>query len=85
MATELATSIFPLRLVDGRRLEQRYRDVLLPGGILCDHAGRARVGSGPWCVALARQPGDGAAVAAARSAWMKSQIAFTPRRVRPAV
>ena len=43
MATELATSTFPLRLVDGRRLEQRYRDVLLPGGILCDHAGRARV------------------------------------------
>jgi hypothetical protein len=41
MATALAT--FPLRLVDGRRLERRYRDVLLPGGILCDHAGQARV------------------------------------------
>jgi hypothetical protein len=34
---------FPLRLVDGRRLERRYRDVLLPGGVLCDHAGQARV------------------------------------------
>lgn len=41
MATSLAT--FPLRLVDGRRLERRFRDVLLPGGILCDHAGQARV------------------------------------------
>ena len=41
MATALAT--FPLRLVDGRRLERRFRDVLLPGGILCDHAGQARV------------------------------------------
>jgi hypothetical protein len=41
MATSLAT--FPLRLVDGRRLERCYRDVLLPGGILCDHAGQARV------------------------------------------
>ena len=38
-----AVSSFPLRLVDGRRLERRYRDVLLPGGILCDHAGQARV------------------------------------------
>ena len=34
---------FTLRLVDGRRLERRYRDVLMPGGILCDHAGQARV------------------------------------------
>ncbi|CAN5922643.1 hypothetical protein BH11GEM2_BH11GEM2_38790 [soil metagenome] len=33
----------PLRLVDGRRLERRFRDVLLPGGILCDHEGQARV------------------------------------------
>ncbi len=41
MATALAT--FPLRLVDGRRLERRFRDVLLPGGILCDHSGQARV------------------------------------------
>ena len=39
--TDSAT--FPLRLVDGRRLERRYRDVLLPGGVLCDHAGQARV------------------------------------------
>jgi hypothetical protein len=41
MATGIAA--FPLRLVDGRRLERRYRDVLLPGGILCDHRGQARV------------------------------------------
>jgi hypothetical protein len=41
MTTDLAT--FPLRLVDGRRLERRYRDVLLPGGILCDREGQARV------------------------------------------
>ena len=41
MATALAT--FPLRLIDGRRLERRFRDVLLPGGILCDHTGQARV------------------------------------------
>jgi hypothetical protein len=34
---------FPLRVVDGRRLERRFRDVLLPGGILCDHGGQARV------------------------------------------
>ncbi len=37
------TPHFPLRLVDGRRLERRYRDVLLPGGVLCDHRGQARV------------------------------------------
>jgi hypothetical protein len=43
MATELAASTFALRLVDGRGLEPRYRDVLRPGGILCDLAGRARV------------------------------------------
>ena len=36
-------AVFPLRLVDGRRLERRLRDVLLPGGILCDHGGQARV------------------------------------------
>jgi hypothetical protein len=41
MTADIAT--FPLRLVDGRRLERRYRDVLLPGGVLCDHAGQARV------------------------------------------
>ena len=41
----MATAIppFTLRLVDGRRLERRYRDVLMPSGILCDHAGQARV------------------------------------------
>lgn len=43
MATDLAASTFPLRLVDARLLEHRYRDVLLPGGILRDHGGRARV------------------------------------------
>jgi hypothetical protein len=42
MATDVVASSFPLRLVDGRRLDQRYRDVLLPGGILRDHGGRAR-------------------------------------------
>jgi hypothetical protein len=34
---------FPLRLVDGRTLERRYRDVLMPGEVLSDHGGRARV------------------------------------------
>ena len=43
MTTDAMASTFPLRLVDARRLERRYRDVLLPGGVLCDHAGRARV------------------------------------------
>jgi hypothetical protein len=43
MTSSLIAGTFPLRLVDGRRLERRYRDVLLPGGILCDHSGRARV------------------------------------------
>jgi hypothetical protein len=43
MPTSADSSIFPLRLVDGRRLERKYRDVLLPGGVLCDHDGRARV------------------------------------------
>ena len=42
MTTDATSSTFPLRLVDGRRLEPRYRDVLLPGGVLCDHDGRAR-------------------------------------------
>jgi hypothetical protein len=41
MTTNLAT--FPLRVVDGRRLERRYRDVLLPGSMLCDLNGQARV------------------------------------------
>jgi hypothetical protein len=43
MTTDVTTSTFPLRLVDGQRLDRRYRDVLMPGGMLCDHAGRARV------------------------------------------
>ena len=43
MTTDTAVSTFPLRLIDGRRLERRYRDVLMPGGMLRDHAGRARV------------------------------------------
>jgi hypothetical protein len=43
VASSTSTGPFPLRLVDGRRLERRYRDVLLPGGMLCDHSGRARV------------------------------------------
>jgi hypothetical protein len=30
----------PLRVVDGRRLEKRYRDVLRPGGMLSDSQGR---------------------------------------------
>jgi len=42
MTTDLTSSTFPLRLIDGRQLERRYRDVLMPGGILCDHSGRAR-------------------------------------------
>lgn len=36
------TATFPLRVVDGLRLEKRYRDALLPGGVLCDPLGRAR-------------------------------------------
>jgi hypothetical protein len=43
MSTNAGATPFPLRLVDGRRLGREYRDVLLPGGVLCDHAGRARV------------------------------------------
>lgn len=31
---------FPLRVVDGRRLEKQYRDVLRPGGMLSDSQGR---------------------------------------------
>ena len=42
MTTDATASTFPLRLVDGCRLEPRYRDVLLPGGVLCDHEGGAR-------------------------------------------
>lgn len=32
-----------LRIIDGRRLEKRFRDVLNPGGVLCDAQGRARL------------------------------------------
>jgi len=32
MSSSYTNATFPLRLVDGRRLERRYRDVLLPGG-----------------------------------------------------
>ena len=42
----MATAVigaFPLRLVDGRTLERRYRDALMPGEVLCDHRGQARV------------------------------------------
>jgi hypothetical protein len=31
----------PLRIVDGRRLERKYRDVLRPGGVLSDAQGQA--------------------------------------------
>lgn len=37
------TSALGLRIVDGRRLEKRFRDVLNPGGVLCDAQGRARL------------------------------------------
>lgn len=37
-----ATATFPLRVVDGRRLEKRVRDALDPGGHLADGMGRAR-------------------------------------------
>ncbi len=42
MTTDAMSSTFPLRLVDGRQLARLYRDVLMPGGVLCDHDGRAR-------------------------------------------
>ena len=31
----------PLRVVDGRRLEKRYRDALRPGGVLSDSQSQA--------------------------------------------
>ncbi len=34
-------SSIPLRIVDGRRLEKQFRDVLKPGGVLHDAQGRA--------------------------------------------
>ena len=39
---EGARSPFGLPVVDGYRLEKRYRDALVPGGALCDADGRAR-------------------------------------------
>lgn len=36
-------SSLPLRIVDGRRLEKRYRDCLKPGGVLSDSQGQAHV------------------------------------------
>ena len=36
-------SSLPLRIVDGRRLEKRYRDCLRPGGMLSDSQGQAHV------------------------------------------
>lgn len=41
--TTAAIASFPLRLVDGRTLERRYRDALMPGEVLSDHRGQARV------------------------------------------
>lgn len=37
----LGASSIPLRIVDGRRLEKKFRDVLKPGGVLADSAGQA--------------------------------------------
>lgn len=34
-------SSIELRVVDGRRLEKKYRDALRPGGVLCDSQGQA--------------------------------------------
>ena len=39
----LGSPSLPLRIVDGRRLEKRFRDVLRPGGVLADAAGQAHV------------------------------------------
>lgn len=39
----VAAATFPLRLVDGRTLERRYRDALMPGDVVSDHRGQARV------------------------------------------
>jgi hypothetical protein len=36
-------SSLPLRIVDGRRLEKRYRDCLRPGGLLGDSQGQAHL------------------------------------------
>jgi hypothetical protein len=39
----LGTPSIPLRIVDGRRLEKKYRDVLQPGGMLADSQGQGHV------------------------------------------
>lgn len=39
----LGSPSLPLRIVDGRRLEKKYRDVLRPGGLLADALGQAHV------------------------------------------
>ena len=39
----LGSSSLPLRIVDGRRLEKKYRDALRPGGLLSDAQGQAHV------------------------------------------
>jgi hypothetical protein len=37
----MGASSIPLRIVDGRRLEKKFRDVLRPGGVLSDSKGQA--------------------------------------------
>src|SRR5438876_1172127 len=37
----LGQSSIALRIVDGRRLEKRFRDVLKPGGVMSDSQGQA--------------------------------------------
>ena len=37
------TTTLPLRLVDGCTLDRAYRHALMPGDVLCDHTGQARV------------------------------------------
>jgi hypothetical protein len=37
----LGESSIALRIVDGRRLEKKFRDVLKPGGVMCDSQGQA--------------------------------------------
>lgn len=37
----LGAPSIPLRIVDGRRLEKKFRDALRPGGMLCDAQGNA--------------------------------------------
>lgn len=39
----LGAHSLPLRIVDGRRLEKKYRDALRPGGLLADANGQAHV------------------------------------------